>query len=128
MNGIRITNLFMNHKLYFRPCITVLYTVTIHNIFIVCVLLLMHGDIINTLMGCIECSMIRVVVFLAYYVHCLLQSHTCSIMFKHMTTKVKCRSSGNSALWLAVMEEKIVHESAVKFATTKSNGKLVCKK
>lgn len=49
-------------------------------------------------------------------------------MLKHVTTKVKCRSSGNSALWLAVMEEKMVHESAVKFATTKNNGNLFCAK
>jgi len=48
-------------------------------------------------------------------------------MLRHMTTKVKCRSSGNSALWLAVMEEKIVHESTVKLATSKSNGKHTCR-
>ena len=54
--------------------------------------------------------------------------HYPSFMLKHVTTKVKCLSSGNSALWLAVMEEKMVHESAVKFATTKSNGNLFCAK
>lgn len=44
-------------------------------------------------------------------------------MLKQVTTKMKCRSGGNSALWLAIQEEKVVRESAAKFAIAKSNGK-----
>ena len=67
---------------------------------------------------------VHIVVDLALTVPCTVDSYKPHlVMLKHVTTKVKCRSSGNSALWLAIMEEKIVHDSAVKFATTKSNGK-----